>query len=184
MGQNLVASFDLSRPSWDVFIIGFFIIGSLLYGISLGRDRVVTILVSIYMALAVVNYAPFLGTFSGDIGIDKIFVVRISVFLTAFLGLFFLLSRSALMRTIAKGDEQGGIITVIIFSVLQVGLLISLTLSFLPFDISSHLAPLTRQIFVSDYARFVWIAAPIVAMLLFGRSGRGQRRTAAPRDDE
>src|SRR3990167_2717463 len=118
MDQNLVASFDLSRPSWDVFIIGFFLIGSLLYGISLGRDRVVTILVAIYMALAVVNYAPFLGTFSGSIGIDKIFVVRISVFLTAFLGLFFLLSRSALMRTIAKGDEQGGVVTVIIFSVL------------------------------------------------------------------
>lgn len=181
MGQNLVASFDLSHPSWDVFIIAFFVVASFVYGISLGRDRIVTILVSVYMALAVVNYAPFLGTFSGSIGVDKIFVVRISVFLTAFLGLFFLLSRSALSRTIAKGDEDGGIVTVLIFSVLQVGLLISLTLSFLPFDIASHLAPLTRQAFVSDYARFAWIAAPIAAMLIFGRKG-GKKKPS--KDDE
>jgi len=37
----------------DLFIILFFVIAAFLYGFSLGRDRIVAILVSIYMGLAV-----------------------------------------------------------------------------------------------------------------------------------
>jgi hypothetical protein len=170
MSGDFIKSIDLSNPSWDLFIILFFIAAAFIYGMSLGRDRIVVILVGIYMALAVVNYAPFLGTFSGTIGVDQIFVVRISVFITTFLGLFFLLSRSALLRTIAKGDEQGNWFQVIIFSLLHIGLLISIVLSFLPVEILGDLAPLTRRFFVGDIARFIWITAPIAAMIIFGRA--------------
>src|SRR3990170_2171593 len=107
MAKDLIASIDLSRPSWDLFIILFFVAAAFIYGLSLGRDRIVVILVSIYMALAVVNYAPYLSSISGQVGIDSIFVVRISAFLLTFLGLFFMLSRSALMRTIAKPEDSG-----------------------------------------------------------------------------
>jgi len=172
MDSSFLASIDLSSPSWDLFIILFFAGASLVYGLSLGRDRIVVILVSIYMALAVVNYAPFLGTFSGSIGFEQVFVVRISAFLTAFLVLFFVMSRSALLRTIAKTDDNGSWFQVIIFSFLHVGLLISLVLSFLPIDISANLAPLTREFFVTDMARFGWILAPILAMVFLGRKGR------------
>lgn len=170
MAKDLIASIDLSRPSWDLFIILFFVAAAFIYGMSLGRDRIIVILVSIYMALAVVNYAPFLGTVSGSIGVDQIFMVRISVFISTFLGLFFLLSRSALLRTIAKGQEDGNLIQVIVFSFLHIGLLISLVLSFLPIDVSADLAPLTLKYFENDMARFFWITAPIVAMVIFGRA--------------
>jgi len=171
MDTSFLSNISLSNPSWDLFIILFFLASAFVYGMSLGRDRIVVILVSIYMALAVVNYAPFLGTVQGSFGIDKIFVVRISLFVLTFLGLFFLLSRSALIRTIAKGDEQGNWLQVVIFSMLHIGLLISIVLSFLPIELSGSLAPLSQKFFVSDLARFFWIVAPIAAMIFFGRGG-------------
>jgi hypothetical protein len=182
MDLSFIKDFDLSNPSWDLFIILFFVAAAFIYGMSLGRDRIVVILVSIYMALAVVNYAPYLDKFSGTVGVDQIFVVKISTFVITFLGLFFLLGRSALMRTIAnKGSDDGNILQVLVFSFLHIGLLISVTLSFLPIELSAELAQLTRKFFVGDTARFFWVVAPILAMIIFGRSPRRQRALA---DDE
>ncbi|MFH0830587.1 MAG: hypothetical protein V1895_00825 [Parcubacteria group bacterium] len=177
MDLSFIKDFDLSNPSWDLFIILFFVAAAFIYGLSLGRDRIVTILVAIYMALAVVNYAPFLDKFSGSFGLEQIFVVRISAFVVTFLGLFFLLGRSALMRTIAKGDESGNLLQVLVFSFLHIGLLISVTLSFLPVELSAELAQLTRRFFVGDIARFFWVVAPIIAMIAFGRSSKTVPKT-------
>ncbi|MDP2587762.1 MAG: hypothetical protein Q8P33_03240 [bacterium] len=176
MDLSFIKDFDLSNPSWDLFIILFFVAAAFIYGMSLGRDRIVVIMVSIYMALAVVNYAPYLGELSGTLGLEDIFVVRISAFVVTFLGLFFLLGRSALMRTIARNDDQGNILQVLVFSFLHIGLLISVALSFLPIELSAELAQLTRKFFVGDMARFFWVVAPILAMIILGRSPRNQSK--------
>lgn len=164
--KSYVANINWAQPSWDLFIILFFLIAALLYGLSLGRDRVIVILIAVYMALAVVNSAPFIGNFQADIGLSQFFVFRVSTFVVVFIALFFLLSRSALLATVASSDAPGAWWQVLLFSVLHVGLLTSITLSFLPPTASSHLAPLTQKLFVQDIGRFFWIVAPIAAMIL------------------
>lgn len=159
-GLNL----NWSEPSWDLFIILFFVIAALLYGMSLGRDRIIVILISIYMALAVVNAAPYINTLGKEI--NQMFVLKITSFVAIFVALFFFLSRSALLATVASSDAKGKWWQVIIFSFLHVGLLISITLSFLPASATKHLAPFTQNVFVSDLARFLWIIAPILLMVL------------------
>ncbi len=156
---------DLSNPSWDLFIIVFFVIAALLYGLSLGRDRIIVILVSIYMSLAVVHVIP---DFVLNIGFNDEFAFQITTFIAVFVVLFFLISRSALLRTIGAGSSEGKWYQTIIFSVLHVGLLISITMSFLPGTIMEKFAPLTQQVFTNEWAAFGWIIAPIVAMILFG----------------
>lgn len=164
---SFVTSVDWGTPTWDMFIVLFFIIAGFLYGLSLGRDRIIVILVSIYMALAVVTTAPYIGTVAADVGIEQIFVIRISMFVTTFIVLFFLLSRSALLKTVAAtAENRGNFWQVMLFSFLHVGLLISITLSFLPGEASESLAPLTQQMFATDMARFLWIILPILAMIL------------------
>lgn len=180
--NNFVASIDWSKPSWDLFIILFFIVAGFLYGLSLGRDRVIVILISVYMALAVVNSAPFIGNFQADIGIDQFFAFRISTFVVVFILLFFMMSRSALLSTIASSDTRGSWWQVLLFSFLHVGLLISITLSFLPPSAATHLAPLTQKIFVQDIGRFIWIVAPIVAMVLI-KGGAEEKRKSRERQD-
>lgn len=175
--NNFLASIDWSKPSWDLFIVLFFIVAGFLYGLSLGRDRVIVILISVYMALAVVNMAPFIGDFRSTIGADQFFGFRVSTFLVVFILLFFLMSRSALVSTVASSDTRGSWWQVLVFSFLHVGLLISITLSFLPPTASAHLAPLTQKIFVEDIGRFVWIVAPIVAMILL-KGGAADKKPA------
>lgn len=173
--QSYVATINWASPTWDLFIILFFLIAGFLYGLSLGRDRIIVILVSIYMALAVVTTAPYIGNVATEIGLSQLFVLRISAFLAVFIVLFFLLARSALLKTIASSDSDGAWWQVLLFSFLHVGLLIAITLSFLPPEASQNLAPVTRRLFVTDTARFIWILLPIIAMIVI-KGGAAQRK--------
>ena len=65
-----------------------------------------------------------------------------------------------------RNDSDGSWWQVLLFSFLQIGLLIAVVLSFLPDSVSQHLAPLTQRIFVDPYSVFGWVAAPILAMIL------------------
>ncbi|MDD5437865.1 MAG: hypothetical protein PHC70_01840 [Patescibacteria group bacterium] len=169
---SFLASINWATPSWDLFIFLFFIIGSLLYGFSLGRDRIVVILVSVYMALAVVGNAPIVNQVNFAFNINDSYVLRISMFICLFVVLFFFLSRSALLKTIGDGSGSGPWWQVILFSLLQVGLLISVTLSFLPKEILSNFSQYTRDIFLSDMGKSAWLILPIVVMALGPRGSK------------
>lgn len=164
--SNFLNSVDWTTPTWDLFIVLFFIVAAFIYGFSLGRDRVIAILVSVYMALAVVNTAPFIGDPNTEINIGNLFVFRLSTFVGVQVLLFFLLSRSALLSTVAASDDKGSWWQVLLFSCLHVGLIISIILSLLPASFVETLSPITQTIFTSELARFIWIVAPIVAMVV------------------
>lgn len=163
---------DWANPSWDVFLIVFFLLASLIYGISLGRDRIMVILVAIYMSLAVVTYVPFIREFNASVSLNDSFAFKVSVFLGLFILLFFFLSHSALIKTFAAKTQQGKIWQIIILSFLQTGLLISVTLSFFPQDASPWLSDFTKQLFVSDAAKAVWIILPIALMGIIGKRSK------------
>jgi hypothetical protein len=150
---SFITSLNWANPTWDVFILLFFIVGALLYGLSLGRDRVIVILVGIYMALAVVTNAPALSTLNVALNLNENYVLRISFFLGIFVIVFFLLSRSALLKTIGGNGAPGSWWQTIVFSILQVGLLISVTLNFLPREMTQGLTEMTKNIFMSDQGK-------------------------------
>jgi len=156
---------DWNNPSWDLFLLAFFAVGSLLYGMSLGKDRIIAILVSIYMALAVVNALP---DFVLNIKFNDNFTLQITTFISVFVVLFFLLSRSAILNSLDT-SSQGKWWQVIIFSVLHVGLLISVTMSFMPPAFLNKFADITKLVFTNEWASFGWIIAPIIAMIVFGK---------------
>lgn len=168
--QKWVLTVNWSRPSWDLFIFLFFFIVAFLYGFSLGRDRILVILVSIYIALAVVPAFPYLDKLYLDLSIQG-FAFRVTSFYIVFVVLFFLLSRSALANLLGAHNTGVGdrLWEVLIFSVLHVGLLVSITLSFLPRSALAQLAPGTREVFTSDMGKFIWLVAPVLAMILFSR---------------
>lgn len=165
-----LASINFANPNWDTLILLLFIVGALLYGLSLGRDRVIVILVSVYMALAVVANAPVLRDLNVlQFSVNDNFVLKIGFFLGAFVALFFLLSRSALLHTIGGNGAPGSWWQTLIFSVLQVGLLISITLSFLPIEATNTLTPFTRDVFISYWGKSAWLILPVVFMALTPR---------------
>lgn len=154
---GVVNTIDWSHPTWDLFLALIVPVAAVLYGLALGRDRVIVILVSIYMSLAVVAHLPNRIVLSS-------FAFQASAFVGLFLILFFLLSRSALHKTIATSDNRGPLWQTFLLSILQVGLLISVVLSFMPDSSIQNLQPMTRHIFVDPAAAFLWLIAPIFAM--------------------
>ncbi len=159
---------DFATPTWDVFLLMFFLIGALLYGLTLGRDRIIVIMVSIYMGLAVVTNAPYIRDLSAAVSVNNV-AFKIGTFLGVFVLLFFFLSKNALLRSLDTGGG-GRLFQTVMFSVLHVGLLLSVGLSFMPSEALGVFSDQTRMVFVSDPAKFVWLVAPIAAMMVF--SGR------------
>lgn len=154
---------NFQNPTWDTFLFGFFLIGAFLYGMSLGRDRIIVILLSIYMALAMVQALP---SFVLHITLNQNFAFQLTAFITVFIVLFFFLSRSALTNIFGDRARRGGVMEVVVFSVLHMGLLISIALSFFPADMLAKFSPTTISIFTGEWPRFLWIAAPVVAMIV------------------
>ena len=155
------------NPSWDLFLIVFIIVVAIIYGLSLGRDRLVLIFVCLYMSLAITNVAPFFKNLP-PLTTDQLFILKSGSFLAILLILFFLLSRSSLFRTISETQKHSGL-AVIVFSILHVGLLVSVILSFMPAGYGPYLGSLTRDLFLSDTAQFLWIIIPIIIMAITAR---------------
>ena len=164
--SDLSTKVDLNNPSWDMFLVGFFVVGALLYGMSLGKDRIIAIMVSIYMALAVVAALP---EFVLNIKVNENYTFQITAFIAVFVVLFFLLSRQAVLTALSPSSD-GRWWQVLLFSVLHVGLLVSVTLSFMPPAILEKFSDTTVYVFTNEWTAFGWIIAPIVAMMLVGRS--------------
>jgi len=156
-----------ANPSWDVFLIVFIMIVAIIYGLSLGRDRLILIFVCLYMSLAITNVAPFFKNLP-PLTIDQLFILKSGSFLGLLLILFFLLSRSSLFRTISDTQKHSGG-AVIIFSLFHVGLIVSVILSFMPPSYGQYFGPLTKDIFLSGTAQFLWMIVPIIMMALTAR---------------
>ncbi|MFZ6035835.1 MAG: hypothetical protein ACOYUK_01715 [Patescibacteria group bacterium] len=185
---NFMQTVDWTRPTWDLFIILFFIVAAFLYGLSLGRDRIIVILISLYVSLALVDHAPFLNSpalqdwLNNFLG--QFFVVQISAFLFIFIFLFVVITRSALMRSIGSADTAGPWWQVLLFSVMHVGLLVSIIISYLPAEtVTDVLAPLTKQVFATESAQSFWILAPIVLLFVLKGTGAKKRKVREQADE-
>src|SRR3989338_753512 len=89
-----------SNPTWDLFIVVFLLVGTLIYGFSMGRDRIIMIMVAVYMALVAVTNLPYVPQFGAIVSLSNGFILKIGTFLGLFAILFFMLTRSALNHAI------------------------------------------------------------------------------------
>lgn len=160
-----LTSVNWSAPTWDIFILLFFIVGSILYGLALGRDRIIVILIAIYMSIAVVTNTPLLTALPQTLNFNNTFS-QLAFFVALFIALFFLVSRSALLKTISGHGTPGTWWQTTVFSVLQVGLLISVTLSLLPKEMTQGLSEVTKSVFLTDQGRSAWMVLPILVLIL------------------
>ncbi len=165
---EVLKGLNLAHPTWDIFVLLFFICATLLYGVTLGRDRIILTLIAIYIALAVVNTAPYLTAYRSA---GSEFALRMLLFVGAFIILFFALARSAFLRNIGS-PVAGKWWQVVLWSFLHVGLLTSVMLSFLPGSALHYFAPLTQSVFTGNFGRFFWLVTPIIVMVFIREDKR------------
>ncbi len=167
--QLMVRSFNWHSPSWDLFIILFWIVASVLFAFAAGRGRMLTILVSTYMSQLLVIKAPFFSeAVSGKFNIGTATLAQLVAFAVLFLIFFVFLSRYA-FRSSVDGRNITALPFVLIFTVLQVGLLINIVISYLPEQVQNSLSPLIQMLFLHPNAGFIWLLAPVVFLIAVGR---------------
>lgn len=159
----------LSAPQWDVLVLLVFVVAVFVYGLSVGRGRMLVTLISTYIALAVWRVLPFVADLTKGKAREEAFWINSAAFLGLVVLLYFLLSRTA-FRTSTRGRKAGGEwLQIFLISALQVGLLVSVVLSFLPPKPPFDLAPITKTLFTSKHAAFWWTLIPIAGLLVLRR---------------
>ena len=167
--SDLAQSFNWHSPSWDLFILLFWVVASAIYAFSAGSGRILTILVSVYMAQLLVIEMPFLSeAVSERANIATGTLQQLAAFGVLFILLFIFLSRYA-FKTSIDGRKFMAIGFGLVFAFLQVGLLINIIIGYLPVDIQNNFSPLITLIFLHPNSNFVWLVLPVVFLILLGR---------------
>ncbi len=165
----LIHNFNWRSPSWELFIFLFWGVAAVFYAFSAGRGRIISLLMSLYIAKLMVLEAPWLSNaINQKLPGNLASMQQLISFSLIFILLFVLLSRYA-FRTSADGRHFSSIPFTLVFSVLQVGLLINTVLVYLSVS-GLYFSPLINLIFVSGGAGFFWLLAPLVFLIVLGRS--------------
>lgn len=157
----------ISASSHHVWILIGIIVATLAYGVFVGRDRMVTLLLAMYLSLAVLTNAPVIALASRWFSIHDYPALRLGWFLGLFLLMFFLLWRSHILRGMAYERGVWWESSVLVF--LQLGLLVSIVFFLLPTPMLASFPPAITQVFLSDSGRSFWLIAPLVFLAVLGR---------------
>jgi len=148
----------IGAANWDTFIFLAFGIAVVIYAFFVSRERLAVVLLSVYTALALMLGTPFFLNILKVAPQADVIKIQLSVFIGLFLLLYVLFSLNMSLRSeIGHAWWQA-----VLLSILQVGLLLSSILYFIPKDMFS--SDLTKYFFTNDIARSAWMIAPIIAM--------------------
>lgn len=172
--REFLANFHIGAASgWDIFIILVFLIAVFIYGFFLGRNRMVVLLLSSYFSFAIMQVFPWSCLISLEwlgMGEEPSSSLKILIFLGIILLFYFLIPRSVLSSTLRikkRGDASWA--QLFVLSIAQVGLLAMIIISFLSDEVLVSLSSPIQTIFIGSEARFVWVAVPILIMVLMRR---------------
>lgn len=177
--REFLANFSVGAATgWDIFIVLIFLIAVFVYGFFLGRNRMIILLLSSYFSFSIMQVFPWSRLMSLSwlgIGEDPSASLKILIFVAVILLFYFLIPRSILSSTLRiRKRGNASWIQLFILSVVQIGLLAMVILSFLPVDNILNIGPVVKKVFVGPEAQFVWVILPILAITLMRRKRKAE----------
>lgn len=163
--QSIINAIDWTKPSWDLFVVIIFAASVFLYSFGLGRDRVFIFLISSYISLALFGKRSLILGILG-VQMNNSFLTNVAFFAGGIFILFFILSNSA-FTSVFNGGVKGTWLQTAIIGFLQIGLVVSVVVSFLPSEEANALSLFIKSFFVDDQAQFFWLISPFFAMTIF-----------------
>lgn len=167
MNFSSITNFSLSG-SWDWIIVLVFVAVAFIYGWSMGRNRLATIILGTYFSFLLTNYFPW--KLLGFVGLKETptSTIQIFIFLGIILAFYFLIPHSALGSALKlRSRGRGNWWQSLVLSFLQIGLILAIITGFLPENIAIGISPFAKTIFVGDLAKFLWLLLPILAIMFF-----------------
>lgn len=143
--------------SWDWYLLGALCVLGLIYAFTYGKHRSILTLLSLYIAAFIVDHVPFMTSWIK--GSAEAYS-QIIIFAVLFLLLTIFFTRGILGRNL-YGFTFSSQVEVVLFSFLQLGLLIMILGLFAPGPLIAHFTPVTQSIFINEYARLAWMLVPL-----------------------
>lgn len=163
-----MSAIDLSIGSWDFLLLLFLAAATISYTfLFVVRGKLVSVLMTTLTAYLLVEFAPFLDSALGArFSFAELWQMRLAVFGTVFLLLFYILSRVILQSPV--GAETFGVFPGVLVALTQIGFLLSIIVSYFPVTITSEFSGSIEKLFVSNTALFYWGFAAIILLLFVG----------------
>lgn len=135
-----------------------------LYGMSIGKTRALLSLLSIYVALTLTNLFPFLRELEKQAPANfQPYFVKAGMFLALYI-ISFIILRSSSLKRLSMGELS--IAKVLLVSVLQVGLIAAVIMSFMPEASGIRLLGPLYRFLGSPMALFVWLLGSLAILPL------------------
>ena len=165
--RETVNSF-LSNPTWDILLLLFFFFAVFVYGLVVGRNRMIILLLASYPAALINEYLLYPQQFLQRLNTLQILFLKSLLFFVLVLFVFWILNKAGFFRKeINKKTGQ-----VIFLSFLNVGFWANIIFNY-ALKISEEavkLAPLTKLLFGSVPSHFIWLVLPLLALYWFARN--------------
>jgi len=160
---------NFSNPTWDVFLVLFFITFAFLYGIFLGRDKIVSLIIVIFFSYMLTIKLSFLSKMIKNLTESQFSILSLVMFILFLFILFFLIVKKSILSSVSNYASTWW--HVLLYSIIHTGLLISLSLSLLNKELLSVFGQNIRYIFIYPQAIFVWILLSILSLVFLKKSG-------------
>ena len=168
---NLVYLAGNTTFTWDLGVIAFLFFAAFFYGLNVGSSRMVTFLVSLYFAVILLEYAPYIDRFLGTfVGFQRI-AVETGIFVVVALVLFLLISGSALRSALrAPKKEESRWWHLLLLGFVTTGVFTASVLAFFPESYYNNLSVITRELFIFNNAIFWWSLAGILSFVILRKT--------------
>ncbi|MEK7548837.1 MAG: hypothetical protein AAB499_02985 [Patescibacteria group bacterium] len=171
----------MQSPSWDLFLIIFFII-SIGYSFVLQRDKVIVTLLAVYAGIVAASVlgGPTQDFFVGDKTIaNQVFIRSNASPFTIQAGIFVLTTVIISLRSgVGRGGSGRGVLSTFelaLFSFLNSALIVTAIFSFMDPAAREHFIQTSRIARVFINHQLWWTIAPLIALAVTGGLGGGRR---------
>lgn len=166
-----------SVPSWDLFLVIFFIV-SVGYSFVLQRDKVIITLLAIYAGVVMANVlgGPLQQFFIGDKALGNQLFIKANASPFTIQAAIFILT--TVLVAVRSGVGRGGSRSILstfelaIFSFLNSALILTAVFSFMDPAAREEFAHVSRiaRVFISHQSW--WVVAPLIALVATGGLGK------------
>ena len=157
----------LSNPAWDILLLLFFFFSVFVYGLMVGRNKILVLLLASYPAALINEYIPYPQNFLDNLNVIQAIFLKSFVFFILTIFIFLIFKSSGFSRKeLSKKTGQ-----ILFLSFLNVGLWANVVFGYvLAFNVKLiKLAPLNLLLFGSNSAHFIWLILPILVLYWFER---------------
>ena len=182
LGSNTESALNLANPKWDAVVFNFLFMTTLFYGLGLSKNKILTFLFSTYIALAIVNSLPFVGSWWSGLKAESqlgagLFFLSVVIFIVAFL-----FAHTALKKYFAKEEAKSTVMYNFLLSFLHVGLITHIVLSSFPSEAAMTFSLFTQRLFMGDVARIFWFLFPLITIIVLTQKiiPQPKRRRSVP----